>query len=95
MEAKTPHRKTKIGVVVGVKMKKSISVMVTRHVMHPVYGKRVLKSKKFLVHDAEDTCRVGDRVLFEETRPTSKNKHWTLVKIIERAPVLGEVAEEA
>ena len=62
--------------------------------MHPVYGKRIIKSKKFLVHDAENACRMGDRVQFAETRPMSKNKRWTLVKIIERAPVLGGSVEE-
>ncbi|MDY4032761.1 MAG: 30S ribosomal protein S17 [Pyramidobacter sp.] len=94
MEAKTPHRKIKIGIVVSDKMEKTISVRVTRHAMHPVYGKRIIKSKKFLVHDAENACRMGDRVQFAETRPMSKNKRWTLVKIIERAPILGGSVEE-
>ncbi|BDF77807.1 MULTISPECIES: 30S ribosomal protein S17 [Pyramidobacter] len=94
MEAKTPHRKMKIGIVVSDKMEKTISVRVTRHAMHPVYGKRIIKSKKFLVHDAENACRMGDRVQFAETRPMSKNKRWTLVKIIERAPILGGSVEE-
>ena len=93
MEAKTPHRKMKIGIVVSDKMEKTISVRVT-HAMHPVYGKRIIKSKKFLVHDAENACRMGDRVQFAETRPMSKNKRWTLVKIIERAPILGGSVEE-
>ena len=93
MEAKTPHRKMKIGIVVSDKMEKTISVRVTRHAMHPVYGKRIIKSKKFLVHDAENACRMGDRVQFAETRPMSKNKRWTLVKIIERAPILGGSVE--
>lgn len=95
MEARTPHHKTRIGVVISDKMDKSISVQVTRHAMHPVYGKRVVKSKKFLVHDAENTCRAGDKVQFVETRPMSKNKRWTLVKVIERAPILGGTVEEA
>ena len=94
MEAKTPHRKMKIGIVVSDKMEKTISVRVTRHAMHPVYGKRIIKSKKFLAHDAENACRMGDRVQFAETRPMSKNKRWTLVKIIERAPILGGSVEE-
>ena len=94
MEAKTPHRKMKIGIVVSDKMEKTISVRVTRHAMHPVYGKRIIKTKKFLVHDAENACRMGDRVQFAETRPMSKNKRWTLVKIIERAPILGGSVEE-
>ncbi len=95
MEARSSHRKTKIGVVVSDKMDKSISVRVIRHAMHPVYGKRIIKSKKFIAHDEENTCRVGDRVLIAESIPLSKTKHWTLVKVIERAPVLGGTAEEA
>ena len=94
MEAKTPHRKMKIGIVVSDKMEKTISVRVTRHAMHPVYGKRIIKSKKFLVFRDENACRMGDRVQFAETRPMSKNKRWTLVKIIERAPILGGSVEE-
>jgi small subunit ribosomal protein S17 len=94
MEARTPHRKVKVGVVVSDKMEKSISVMVTRHAMHPVYGKRIIKSSKFLAHDAENSCRVGDKVQIAETRPMSRNKRWTLVKIIERAPILGGSVEE-
>ena len=94
MEARTPHRKVKVGVVVSDKMEKSISVMVTRHAMHPVYGKRIIKSSKFLAHDAENSCRVGDKVQIAETHPMSRNKRWTLVKIIERAPILGGSVEE-
>lgn len=94
MEAKIVHRKVRIGIVVSDKMDKTISVRVTRHAMHPVYGKRIIKSKKFLVHDAENACRTGDRVQFAETRPTSKNKRWELIKIIERAPILGGSEEE-
>lgn len=94
MEARTPHHKTKIGIVTGIKMDKSVSVIVVRHAMHPVYGKRVVKSKKFLVHDGENACRVGDRIQFVETRPISKNKRWKLVKIIERAPILGGTVDE-
>lgn len=93
MEAIT-HRKSKIGIVVSTKMEKSITVSVTRHAMHPLYGKRIIKAKKFLVHDETNTCRVGDKVRFVETRPTSKNKRWTLDKIITRAPILDS-GEEA
>ncbi len=90
---KTPHRKVKVGIVVSDKMDKTISVKVTRYAMHPVYAKRVVKAKKFLVHDAENACRIGDRVRFAETRPLSKNVRWELVKIIERAPILGGSAD--
>ncbi|MBR9922163.1 MAG: 30S ribosomal protein S17 [Bacteroidetes bacterium] len=78
-------RKTKIGVVVGNSMEKSIRVQVERRLRHPIYGKYVKKSTKFMVHDEENSCNVGDTVRIMETRPLSKNKSWRLVEIIERA----------
>ena len=78
-------RKERIGVVTSNKMEKSIVVMVERKVKHPLYGKFVKKSTKFIAHDDENTCNVGDTVRIMETRPLSKNKNWRLVDIIERA----------
>ena len=94
MEVRTPHRKTKVGEVVSNKMDKTISVRVTRHAMHPLYSKRIITSKKFLAHDEENDCRIGDTVLIAEGRPLSKNKCWSVVKIIKRAPILGAPKEE-
>lgn len=78
-------RKQKIGVVVSDKMDKTISVMVERRLMHPIYGKFVKRSKKFFAHDEENTCKIGDKVRIMETRPLSKNKCWRLVEVLERA----------
>ncbi|PID87895.1 MAG: 30S ribosomal protein S17 [Bacteroidia bacterium] len=78
-------RKERIGVVTGDKMQKSITVSVRRRVKHPVYGKFITKIKKYIAHDEEDTCKVGDTVRIAETRPLSKRKKWRLVEIIERA----------
>ena len=78
-------RKEKIGVVISNKMEKSIVVMVERKVKHPLYGKFVKKSTKFIAHDDENTCNEGDTVKIMETRKMSKNKNWRLVDIIERA----------
>ena len=78
------NRKERVGVVSSNKMDKSITVVVKRKVKHPVYGKFVNKSKKFLAHDAENTCNIGDTVRIMETRPLSKRKAWRLVEIIER-----------
>jgi len=89
MEVRASHRKTRIGSVVSNKMDKSIVVRVTRYAEHPLYGKRIIKSKKYIVHDAENTCRVGDEVKIGETRPLSKTKRWELLDIIRRAPVFG------
>ena len=89
MEVRASHRKTRIGSVVSDKMDKSVVVRVTRYAEHPLYGKRIVKAKKYIVHDAENACRVGDEVRIGETRPLSKNKHWELLEIIRRAPVFG------
>ena len=77
-------RKERIGVVVSNKMDKSITVAVKRKVKHPVYGKFVNKTKKFLAHDETNDCNIGDTVRIMETRPLSKNKSWRLVEVIER-----------
>ena len=78
-------RKQRIGVVSSSKMDKTISVVVERRLMHPIYGKFVKKSTKFMVHDEENTCNEGDTVRIMETRPLSKNKRWRVVEVLERA----------
>jgi len=74
-----------IGVVTSNKMDKSITVKVERRIKHPIYGKFVRKSKKFLAHDEKNDCREGDTVLIKESRPLSRRKRWQLVEVIERA----------
>jgi len=78
-------RKERVGVVVSNKMDKSIVVMVERKVKHPMYGKFVKKSTKFMAHDEKNECNIGDTVRIMETRPLSKNKCWRVVEIVERA----------
>jgi len=78
-------RKERIGVVTSDKMDKSIVVAQVTRVKHPLYGKFVLKTKKFVAHDETNECNVGDTVKIMETRPLSKSKCWRLVEIIERA----------
>ncbi len=78
-------RKERVGLVTSNKMDKSISVLVIRKVKHPVYGKFMTKSKKFMAHDEKNDCGIGDTVRIMETRPLSKNKKWRLIEIIERA----------
>ena len=75
-----------MGRVVSDKMDKSIVVLLERQVKHPMYGKFVKRSKKYHVHDENNECREGDVVMFKECRPLSKTKHWTLIKVVERAP---------
>ena len=78
-------RKERIGVVTSNKMQKSIVVSEVRKVKHPMYGKFVLKTKKYVAHDEENDCNIGDTVRIMETRPLSKSKCWRLVEVIERA----------
>jgi small subunit ribosomal protein S17 len=78
-------RKERIGVIVSDKMDKSIVVAVERKVKHPMYGKFVKKTSKFVAHDEKNECKMGDTVKIEETRPLSKTKNWRLVEILERA----------
>lgn len=81
-------RKEFVGVVVSDKMDKTVVVMVERLVKHPLYGKYIKKRKKFMAHDEHNSCKVGDKVLIEETRPLSKRKRWRVKQILERAKVL-------
>jgi small subunit ribosomal protein S17 len=84
-EVKRNLRKQLIGVVTSNKMDKSMTVSVERRVKHPIYGKYVKKTNKFLAHDEKNECNIGDVVSIMETRPLSKNKRWRLVQILERA----------
>lgn len=78
-------RKTRTGVVVSNKMDKSISILVERRLRHPIYGKYVKKTKKFMAHDEKNDANEGDLVRIMETRPLSKSKRWRLIEVLERA----------
>ena len=78
-------RKERIGVVTSDKMEKSIVVSEVLRVKHPMYGKFLLKTKKYVVHDEKNDSKIGDTVKIIETRPISKRKCWRLIEIIERA----------
>ena len=78
-------RKERTGRVVSAAMNKTITVLVERKVKHPIYGKFVKKTKKFMAHDEENSAGAGDTVRIMETRPLSKHKRWRLVEIIEKA----------
>ena len=78
-------RKERVGLVIGDKMQKSITVAVVRKVKHPIYGKFVQKTTKLTAHDERNDCNIGDTVKIMETRPLSKSKRWRLVEIVKRA----------
>ncbi|MGH1543046.1 MAG: 30S ribosomal protein S17 [Arenicella sp.] len=73
------------GKVVSSKADKTVSVLVERKVKHPLYGKVIRRSTKFLVHDENNECNEGDTVQISECRPISKNKTWRLVKVLTKA----------
>ena len=79
------RRKERVGLVVSDKPDKTVSVSVEALVRHPLYKKRVRRSKKFLVHDEGNEARVGDTVRIIETRPISARKRWRLANIVSRA----------
>jgi len=77
-------RKERVGIVVSNKMDKTIIVAVETHEKHPIYGKFVKKTTKFVAQDDKNECSIGDTVRIAETRPLSKTKNWRLVEIIEK-----------
>jgi small subunit ribosomal protein S17 len=83
--AATGKRKQRVGEVVSNKMTKTIVVRVERRFPHPQFKKIVTSYKKFYAHDENSQARVGDTVCIEESRPLSKLKRWTLVKVVETA----------
>lgn len=86
-QTKSGRRKALVGVVVSDKMQKSVVVMVERLVRHEAYGKMVRRRTKVKAHDEDNRCGIGDKVAVEETRPLSKEKHWRVTEILEKAVV--------
>ena len=78
-------RKTRVGIVVSDKMDKSIVIAIKDNIRHPLYKKIIKRTIKFKAHDENNECGVGDKVEVMETRPISKDKHWRLVRILEKA----------
>jgi small subunit ribosomal protein S17 len=85
MEKPRGIRKTRVGLVVSDKMDKTVVVEVKRLVAHPLYHKIIRRRAKIKAHDPQNTCQVGDKVLLEETRPISRDKHWRVKQILEKA----------
>jgi small subunit ribosomal protein S17 len=79
------QKKRRTGVVVSNKMDKTIVVVTDRMTRHPLYKKYIKKRVKFKAHDEVNACQLGDTVLVEETRPLSKDKHWRVVEIVQKA----------
>jgi small subunit ribosomal protein S17 len=79
------YRKLREGVVVSDKMDKTVVVMVEDRVKHPKYGKVMRRTRKYVAHDEENACGIGDRVVLAETRPLSATKRWRVAQIVEKA----------
>ena len=84
------RKKVLQGVVVSDKMDKTVMVLVERTVMDPTYKKYLKKRKEFMAHDESDQCRVGDRVEIIESRPLSRNKRFSVLKVLERGAIISE-----
>ena len=82
--AERAKRKTVVGKVVSNKMDKTVSVSVERRYRHPLYGKYIKRTSKFMAHDEKNECKIGDTVRIMETRPLSRLKRWRLVEVVER-----------
>ena len=81
-------RKVRIGKVVSDKMDKTVVVAIEDHVKHPLIGKIVKKTYKLKAHDEQNECGIGDTVRVMETRPLSKDKHFRLIRVVEKAVIL-------
>lgn len=81
-------KRTLTGRVVSDKMQKTVTVLVERKVKHPLYGKIMVRSRKYHAHDENNECHEGDTVMIEECRPIAKTKAWRVVKLVEKAQVV-------
>ncbi len=86
MNISNVRKTTKIGVVTGNKMKKTVTVLVERQMRHPLYKKIIRRKKKFLAHDEYEKCKIGDVVKIVEMRPISKRKRWRIQEIVGLSP---------
>ncbi|MBA2747825.1 MAG: 30S ribosomal protein S17 [Tatlockia sp.] len=87
--------KERVGLVVSDKMQKTVVVAIENRSPHPKYGKIVVRTQRYKVHDEENKCVVGDRVRIQETRPLSKTKRWVVLDILNRTVATTEATEEA
>lgn len=85
VDTPTARQRLVVGRVVSNRMDKTVVVLVERRTQHPLYGKYIRRSTKLKAHDPDNTCRVGDVVEIGEGRPVSRNKSWTLNRVLEAA----------
>jgi small subunit ribosomal protein S17 len=83
-----PLKRTLIGKVVSDKMDKTVTVLIERHVKHPLYGKIIMRSNKYHAHDETNQVKTGDTVEIQEGRPISKTKAWTVTRVVQAAQIV-------
>ena len=88
VEVKTPLKRTLVGKVVSDKMDKTVTVLIERHVKHPLYGKIIIRTNKYHAHDEANQCKEGDVVEIQEGRPISKTKAWSVTRVVQVGQVL-------
>lgn len=82
--------KEKIGTVVSNKMQKTVVIKVENRYSYPIYSKTMVKTRKYLVHDENNECSIGDQILVQECRPISKRKCWKLSKILLKSSLINQ-----
>ena len=88
VERKVTLKRALVGRVVSDKMIKSVVVQVESYIKHPVYGKYIVKTHKYTVHDESNEIKIGDLVEISEGRPISKTKSWSVTKVLEKARII-------
>ena len=81
--------KEKIGIVISDKMEKTVVIKVENRYPHPIYAKTVIKTRKYLVHDENSECNIGDQILVQECRPLSRRKRWILTKVLSKSSLIS------
>ena len=87
-EAKPSLKRTLVGKVVSDKRNKTVTVMIERRVMHPIYGKIMIKTSKYHAHDENGEYKLGDIVEIIESRPLSKTKNWVVTRLVQKAAMV-------
>ena len=87
-EAKPSLKRTLVGKVVSDKRTKTVTVLVERRVMHPIYGKIMIKSSKYHAHDENNEYKLGDTIEITESRPLSKTKNWVATRLVQKATLV-------
>ncbi|CAM9095890.1 unnamed protein product [Discosporangium mesarthrocarpum] len=80
-------KQQKFGIIISDKMQKSVIVAVEYRYKHQFYAKIIVRTRRYMAHDALNSCTIGDRVLIEESRPLSKNKRWIIKEIVKKSVI--------